>query len=323
MSSSAGRRPGTLTEADLDSRFLRYFRAVVHEGSIRGAAEVLHVAASAISRQISELEGRLGVPLLERLPRGVVPTAAGQVVAEHARQQAEDAETVLDRLARLHNLRQGAVRIRCGEGFVSDLLDNGLPPFSAAHPDVRCRISLGATAEILEAVAGGSADIGLAYGPPARAGLRSAAIARQPLVVLVAPGHRLSGRRQVTLRALAAERTVLLSPEHGVRQLLARAQADQGVILVPHVEADSIDVVRRVAIAGAAVALLPQFAASAEIAQGRLVAVPVADTLLNEASAHLLVRSQRRLPAAVGRLVECLASRMRAFVPPPGGSAPA
>jgi len=307
------RRATSISLADLDSRLLRYILTVVREGSIRGAAERLNVAASAVSRQISDLELRLGLPLLERLPRGVAPTEAGVVVAEHARQQIEDGERLLDTLKQLHGLRRGAVRISCGEGFVGDLLENGILPFSDAYPRIRLQLLLGVTPDILDAVAESGADVGLAYNPPSHAGVRSAAIARQPLCVLAAPGHPRAACGTVALPSLAAEPLALLTAHHGIRQLIGRAAAEHGIHLVPHLESGSIDVLRRYAMSGRGVTLLPAFAAATEIAGGRLVAIPLLEPLLAEASAHLLVRAQRRLPSAVEQLVAVLATGMRAF----------
>ncbi len=320
MPLSADRRPTSITQADLDSRLLRYFLAVVREGSIRKAADTLNVAASAISRQVTDLELRLGLPLLERLPRGVVPTEAGKVVAEHARQQVDEGDLLLDYLRQLHGLRVGAVRIRCGEGFVGDLMENALEPFFETYPSVRVQLTLGGTEDIMDAVAESRVDVGLAYNPGARPGVKSMAIARQPLHAMVAPGHALATRRPIALGAVAAERSALLTGDHGIRQLLACVEANYGFHLVPYLEAGSIDIVRRFAMSGRGVTFLPVFAAATEIADKRLVAVPLTDPLLAEAGAHLLVRSQRRLPGMVEHLVSYLTTRMRAFAPSRGGT---
>jgi DNA-binding transcriptional LysR family regulator len=139
--------------------------------------------------------------------------------------------------------------------------------------------------------------------------------------MIVTPANPLSGRKRVSLESVAGEPVALLSANHGIRQLLARVEADQGFHLVPHIEATSIDVVRRSAIANRGITFLPQFAATAEIADNRLVAVPLTDDLLIAASAHLVVRSQRRLPTAVEQLVTHLATRMHAFSAPKGNNA--
>lgn len=320
MPLSADHRPTSISHADLDSRLLRYFLAVVREGSIRKAADTLNVAASAISRQVSDLELRLGLPLLERLPRGVIPTEAGRAIAEHARQQADDGDRLIGYLRQLHGLRRGAIRICCGEGFVGDLIENGINPFLNIYSDTRSQLTLGGTQDIVEAVAESRVDVGLAYNPSAHAGVRSIVISRQPLHMIVAPDQPLGSRGHTSLRSAAAEPAALLTWNHGIRQLLGRVEADQGFHLSPHMEASSIDVVRRFAMSGRGVTYLPLFAAATEIAAGRLVAVPLTDAVLVEASAHLLVRAQRRLPSAVEQLVSYLTTHMQAFsVPDRGG----
>ena len=317
-----GTPPTRITLHDLDSRLLRYLLAVVRAGSIRGAAETQNVAASAISRQISDLEARLGLKLLERLPRGVVPTEAGRAIAEHARQQMQDGEQLIDFLKQLHGLRQGAVRIACGEGFVGDLVENGIRPFLAEHPQAGLHITLGGTEEILLAVGEGRADIGLAYDPPADPSLRSLAVSRQPLCLLAAPGWLAATGRpawpagEIALRDVASHPAALLTPSHGIRQLLSRVEAEGGFHLTVQAEAGSIDVVRRLAVAGSLVTFLPVFAAAAEVSAGQLLAAPLADAPLSGASAHLVVRARRRLPAAVAAMVSRLTTSMRAFIEP-------
>jgi DNA-binding transcriptional LysR family regulator len=297
----------------MDERALRYFLAVVREGSIRRAAERLNVAASAISRQIADLEADCALPLLERLPRGVVPTEAGQAVAQHALQQEEDTAELRDYLRQLRGLRQGVVRIRCGEGFVADLLDNGLPPFAEVYPEIRVKLDLGGTTDVLASVGQGEVDIGLAYNPVSGPDIRSVAIARQPLQLVMLPDHPLAAREAVALRDLAEVAVALLDESHGVRQLLRRVEADQRFRLTPRLEASSIDVLRRYALGGHAVTLLPAFVVAPEIQAGRLVVRPLTDRLMEEATSHILVRAQRRLPKPVERLIGFLSTRMEAF----------
>ena len=77
-------------------------------------------------------------------------------------------------------------------------------------------------------------------------------------------------------------------------------------------DAGSIDIARRFAIHGSLMMFLPEFAAASEIASGHLLAVPLTDALLTQASAHLMVRARRRLPGVVDRLVTNLLEGMRA-----------
>ncbi|MCQ4159989.1 LysR substrate-binding domain-containing protein [Roseomonas sp. GC11] len=307
---------------------LRSFLAVTRCGSIRGAAAALRLAPSAVSRQVAELEAEAGQPLLERLPRGVQLTEAGRAVAEHAQRQEEEATALRDHLRRLRGGEEGVVRLCCGEGFLPGLMEQGLPGFAEAHPGLRYAVQAGGTDRILAAVAEGEADLGLAYNPPAHPALASAARARQPLVALLPPRHPLApplaGQDRplpdplpdpLPLAALAREKVALLSPGHGIRHLLARAEADGGFRLDVRLETGSVETLRRFALAGMGLTFLPEFAAAGDLAAGRLRALPLADPLLAEASAHLLHRAGRRLPRPAALLAEWLAARLDAFRP--------
>jgi DNA-binding transcriptional LysR family regulator len=301
----------------MNDRALRYFLAVVRAGSVRTAADTLNVAASAVSRQIIELEAQVGELLLERLPRGVIPTEAGRMVAEHAQRQADEAAVLEDRLKRLRGVQQGTIRVRCGGGFVIDLLDTGLAGFAQAYPGITYQIEIGTTDGILAAVAQGDADIGLAYNPPARPDVSGIVSARQPLLAILPKGrHPLAGTSApVPLRTFATEPAALLPPDHGVRQLLGRVEADGGFRLSPRLESASFELHRRFVTAGMGIAFLPRFVIAAELRANLLDAVPLRDTILSEASAHLVVRTGRRLPQSLGQLIGWLADRMVAFRP--------
>lgn len=298
----------------MSERALRYFLAVVRAGSVRGAAEALHVAPSAISRQVAELEAHHGTLLLERLPRGVAPTEAGRILAEHAQRQAEEAAFLEERLRSLRGVPQGTVRLRCGAGFLADLMENGLAGFAVAHPGVACRVALGTTDEIQRAVAEGETDLGLAYNPAAHPGVVARRRARQPLAAMLPPDHALARpARPGPLRDFASLPAVLPPPDHGVRRLLARVEADEGFRLLPRLETEAFELQRGFVRAGLGVAFLPVFAAPEEVRAGQIVAVPLSDPLLRHATAHLLVRAGRRLPEAVERLAAWLEGRLAAL----------
>ena len=86
-------------------RFLRYVDEVARAGSIRKAAEVLHVTASAVNRRIMDLEEELGAPLFEQRPRGVRLTAAGELFVRYIREQTGDVERMKSQIEDLKGLR--------------------------------------------------------------------------------------------------------------------------------------------------------------------------------------------------------------------------
>lgn len=297
----------------LDTRALRHFLAVVRTGSIRAAADHINIAPSAVSRQIADVEHRLGLPLFERSARGVVLTEAGQLLAEHAKRMVEDEELLREQLGRLKGIGQGLVRICCGEGFVADMVANGLKTFARVYPHIRFTVDLAGTTGVLQTVSNGDADVGLVYNPVIDTSIRSIAIARQPLAVVTPPDHPLLERSSVSLAETLTSPSALLIQGHGVRQLVGRVAADRGLALSPVLETPSIDVLRQFVGAGLGITYLPRFAVATELARGVVVLVSLTDTLLIEASAHIIVRARRRLPVSVEQLVSHLAREMVAF----------
>ena len=297
----------------LDAKELRIFMAVVRIGSIRGAAEHLNVAPSVISRQIADTERSVGLPLFERTARGMSLTEAGELVLEHGRRVLEESSFLTEQLGYLRGVQQRRVRIRCGEGFLADVLQHGLGPFVRVYPDVRYDLQLGSTQGMLDAIANGDADIGIAYNPVIDTRVRSLAISRQPLCLVTQPEHPLLEKEKLELADCAGLPCALLSKGHGITQLVTRVAADQGFALAPLLETSSIDVLNHFVMAGLGITFLPRFAVATELARGVLAVRELSDALLADASAHLMVRARRRLPVSVERLGSFLASNMAAF----------
>lgn len=186
-------------------RFLSYFVAVVEEGQITSAAARLNVAQPAISQGLAQLEAELGVTLLERHPRGVRPTPAGQAFLERARQAlraAEEAELTAFSLARA---QEGVLEL----GFLGappslhspDLLD----AFTDRHPGVELHFAElqfpdAAAAEWLAAV-----DAAIAVLPPADDSVWHVPLRRERRVVLAPASHRLASARTVTVAEVIDE----------------------------------------------------------------------------------------------------------------------
>lgn len=297
----------------IEAKALRHFLAVVRSGSIRGAADRLHVAPSVVSRQIADLEHSLGLVLFARTARGAVLTEAGELLLEHGKRLSEEHDFLAEQLARLSGVEQGRVRIVCGEGFVGDLIENGLKAFLAVYPGIRYELTLAGTDEIVETIIGGETDIGIAYNPGVDTRIRSLAIHRQPLCLIAGPEEPLLSRKDLKLVDCLDRPMALMTKGHGVRQLVGQIAADSGRAVAPVLETPSIDALRRFAIAGLGVTFLPAFAVDNEIKRGTLCAAELADATLAQASAHLMVRAHRRLPISVERLATCLSQAMSAF----------
>src|SRR5205823_1569795 len=114
-------KPASLWRRDFaanDQHPFAVLRHVARHGSIREAAEELHVAQSALSRQIQKLEQQLGVPLFQRHARGVELTSAGEIYLRHARSSLRQDERVRSELDALKGLRHGTINLQSIESLV-------------------------------------------------------------------------------------------------------------------------------------------------------------------------------------------------------------
>jgi len=130
---------------------LRYFHVMQECGSIRKAADRLHIAPSAISRQIAILERELKLRLLERTSSGVVTTAAGRLLAQHMQSIFRDIGRAQAAIDDLKGLQVGEVTIYAMEGLVSNFLPSLITRFNAVHPGISFNLVLAATDRIIEA----------------------------------------------------------------------------------------------------------------------------------------------------------------------------
>lgn len=296
-----------------DAKELRIFTAVVRIGSIRGAADHLNVAPSVISRQIADTERNIGQSLFERTARGMELTEAGRLVLEHSQRVQEESGLLQEQLALLKGVQQRRVRILCGEGFLADVLQNGISAFTKVYPEVQYDLQLGSTNEMLDSIANSDADIGIAYNPVIDTRVRSLAILRQPLCVVMHRDHPLNTKENIRLADCLCFPNALLTSSHGITQLVARVATDNGIGMNPLVETTSVDVLRRFVITGLGVTFLPRFAVTTELDRAVVIVKELEDPHLASASAHLMVRARRRLPNSVERLSSFLAANMSAF----------
>ncbi|MFJ8233265.1 LysR family transcriptional regulator [Streptomyces sp. NPDC094448] len=184
--------------------------AVVAGGSVTAAAARLGYTPSAVSQQVAALERQTGTALLERVGRGVRPTAAGRLLAEHAvligRQLAE-AETAL---ADLRAGRTGLLVVRYAPGSGAGLVAPAVARLRAAHPEVRIDLGPADDGSALADVARGLVDLAVVTRPPGPPdavpdGVRLEHLMDDAYRAVLPAGHHLATRRTVGLDELARE----------------------------------------------------------------------------------------------------------------------
>ena len=298
-----------------DLRFLEIFAAVARHGSLRKAAGEVGTSTSNVSRAISSAEQHLEVRLIERRPSGISLTDAGRILRDHAMQQLEEDRRLRARLGRVAGRSAEIVRIRCGEGFLADLVEKGIRDVIRSRPDIGLYLEIGATQEIVEAVTTGEADIGIAYALPETAPVRRVETSKQPLCAIVPAAHEVE-TAEASLSDFRGSELALLPKTHGVRQLLEQSAERHGVVLRPALTTSSIAALLHFVRAGHGVTFLPKFSAEVQRQQGAARIVALNNPTLRTATTSLFVRAQRRLPAAVETVLASLSNEMQSFSAP-------
>lgn len=191
----------------LDVRRMQILRAVVGSGSVTAAAAHLGYTPSAISQQVAALEREAGLALLERVGRGVRPTAAGLLLTEHAAvisTQLAEAETAL---ADLRAGRIGRLVIRYFATAGATLLAPALAWFRREYPGVQVDLRMTDPQNPLTEVTHGSADLAIVVQPHGRRepGVRLVQLLDDPYHAVLPRGHRLAVKRALNLADLAEE----------------------------------------------------------------------------------------------------------------------
>ena len=289
---------------------LRYLDQVARSGSIQAAAKELHVAASAINRQILQLEEQLGAPLFERLPRGMRLTVAGDAAVTLARRWRQDARRLESEIRRFQGQHQGHVTLHAMDSHATSVLPALVASLGASHPLVSLSVNLGSTDEALGALMAGTADIAAVFNLPPRREVLSLWRAELPFGCVVAPDHPLAAARSVSLQEAAAYPVALQSRALAIRRYL---DAQYGWLFDPtrgRFESNSLQLVKHLALGGGYVVFTSELDAAPELAQGLLRFVPVRDKGAEPQTIAIAVDATR----PPGPLVKVVAEHLQAEI---------
>lgn len=212
---------------------LRAVREVVATGSLRTAAKRLGYSPSAVSQQISAVERALGVPLFERSPHSVRPTAAGAQLARRAARLLAEMESIEDEMRSFAAAERGRLYLGSFWSAGFRLIPSVLVEFLRDRPKVDVRYEEGDPAVTLPAVVEGWLDLAVVfeYGPVPHIwpdDLELTLILEEPLYVVIPDGHRLTRRRRVQIADLARERWISYREDTDAFRSLSHICAEAG-----------------------------------------------------------------------------------------------
>lgn len=251
---------------------------VARLGSLGRAARELGITQPAASGRIRSMERQLGVALVDRSPRGSRLTDAGALVTDWARRVVEAAEAFDAGAQALRDRRDSRLRVAASMTIAEYLLPGWLIALRAQRPDTAVSLLAGNSAAVAERLLAGEADVGFVEGLSVPAGLDSAVIAHDRLIVVTAPGHPWARRRSPLSAAELASTPLILREEgSGTRQVLDTAL---GGLARPLIELSSTTAVKASVVSGAGPAVLSELALGEELSAHRLVSIPLADVQL-------------------------------------------
>lgn len=288
---------------------LRIFIAVAERQHITRAAASLHMAQSAVSAAISALEARHDTRLFDRIGRGISLTQAGAVFLVEARAvvaRAAAAELVLGELG---VGKRGVLAVQASQTIASYWLPRHLVAFRASHPGIEIRLSIGNTAQVAAAVESSEVEIGFVEGQVDNPHLLSQIVARDQLIIVVAPFHPWAGRGDLTPDELTHGEWVLREPGSGTRSEFEHAVAQMGVAvnrLAVALELPSNEAVRAAVEAGLGATAVSASVVAPSLEAGLLQAVKFP---LPERDFHVLRHRERYLSKASLALIAAITAR--------------
>lgn len=284
-----------------DTEALRLLVLVGDLGSIGAAAADLRQSQPAASKRLSALERQLGLTLVERSRQGCRLTAAGAVVSDWARQVLAHVDGLMSGVRALRAQQRSTLRVAASMTVADYLAPGWISALREASPDTQLALDVTNSDAVAEAVRHGHADLGFVETPAVPDGVSVRHVAHDRMAVIVPPEHPWARRRRpIGATELAATPLIVREAGSGTRDTLSRALAQAGTEPVtPLLQLRSTTAVRNSVVAGAGPSVLSVLAVADDLAERRVVEVPVAGIDLHR-PLHAVWRAGHRLtgPAA-------------------------
>ncbi|MGC4031098.1 MAG: LysR substrate-binding domain-containing protein [Tepidisphaeraceae bacterium] len=287
----------------MNRNHLAVFGAVAEAGSVSGAATKLLVSQPAVSLQVAELEKALGVKLLDRLPRGVRPTAAGRLLAGYASRIAALEEEADVAIKQLLGLVRGRLVVGASLTIGSYLAPGLLADFRAKHPDIDLELDVANTTDVQDRVARGEIEVGLTEGFAENPLLSADVFAHDELIVIAAPADASTGKRGIAVAKLAGRPMVLREPGSGTRAVFERTVRSRGVELNVAMSLGSTEAVKIAVARGIGWGVVSSLAVAEEVKAGTLTHVKLTDLKMIR-DLHALTLLGRTLSPASAAFLE-------------------
>jgi DNA-binding transcriptional LysR family regulator len=293
----------------IDLTSLQLFVAVCELGSIGRAAEREFIAASAVSKRLSDLEATLETPLLYRHTRGVNLTPAGESLLHHARSVLFSLEKMQAELSEYADGVRGHVRIHANISAIVQFLPEDLGAFSREHPQVKIDLEEHLSTEVIRAVQEGAADLGICNVSSAGGHELQTLPYRQDELVLIVPrGHVLARHESVAFEETLEFDHVGLHSNSSIYLAMREAAAAACRSIRLRIHVTGLDAMCRMIHNGLGVGVMPRRAFTLMHGVGDLECVRLTDAWATR-DIRLVARDFSTLPLTARLLVDHLRAR--------------
>ena len=278
---------------ELSPIHVRTFAEIVRHASFSRAAESLHLSQPAVSHHIRHLEHALGARLLERVGRRAFPTAAGEVLLEHASRALAELEAARQAIQRLRGVVAGRVRLGTGATASTYLLPEVLRRLRARHPELDLVVVVGNSPDLAAAVVASQLDLAVLTLPVRGRQLVTAPFRVDPQVAIAAPDHRWPRRGPLRPTDLAEAPMILYERGGTIRAVIDTWFQRAGVRPRVAMELGNVEATKRLVAAGLGVSVISAVAVRAELRARTLTARALAPPLARRLA---IVRRRDKLP---------------------------
>ncbi|MFP7298496.1 LysR family transcriptional regulator [Neobacillus niacini] len=280
----------------MELRQIQYFMEVAKREHVTEAALALHVAQSAVSRQIFNLETELGVNLFIREGRNVKLTMIGQMFLEHMEQAMKVIEEAQREVEEYLDPLKGTIRIGFPSSLASYTLPTTISAFREHYPQVKFQLKQGSYAELIEGVINGDFDMAL-IGPVPKQEKKviGTTLFTDNIVALLPENHPLADQPAIKLGQLREDSFVLFPKEYVLREIIVRACEQIGFTPKVSFEGVDTDSIKGLVSAGLGITLIPEITLVDGFPRST-VKIPIIEPNVSRTVGVIVPRERKLLP---------------------------
>ncbi|SOY79525.1 LysR family transcriptional regulator [Cupriavidus taiwanensis] len=294
----------------MDLKQIQYFIALFEDGSVTRAAKRLNIVQPALSMQIARLEEEFGQKLFDRIPHGMVPTAAGRMMYRLFLPIVRDIAGARQQMMMREEQMAGRITLGMVASETESVLVGSLARFNARYPNVEVSVADGFSAALIDLVSAGQLDAAVVHRQRGRPALHVQPLHDEEMVLVTSVAHGPELPESVEMAKLPGLDLVLPTKRHGLRVVLDTATQAQDVTLAPKFEIDILGTIVQFVQATRFATVLPRIVVLRAVEEGRLrMHTIIAPRIVR----HLVCVShpQRPLSTAAEALIAIVAEEIR------------